>query len=132
MNERMLNLLTDIGFSNLEATIYITLLKEPGVTGYRVAKILGKPVPNTYKALDSLKKKGAVIADETSKSLQFTPLPIEEYLDQLEYSFKTRRKEIEKELSGLFKNPHSDSIFNIVRLTRSDAAADFLILIISN
>ena len=61
-------LLSSFGFSDLEANAYINLLQEPGITGYRVAKNLGKPVANTYKALDSLIKKGLIIAEENDKN----------------------------------------------------------------
>ncbi len=34
--------LTDLGLNNLEANVYLALLKEPGITGYRVGKTIPK------------------------------------------------------------------------------------------
>ena len=57
MQNKSIYYLKNIGFSNLEALIYLTLLNESNLTGYRIAQILGKPVRNTYTSLMSLQKK---------------------------------------------------------------------------
>ncbi len=125
MNETEISLLMDLGFTNLEAMIYIALLKEPNITGYRVSKVIGKPVPNTYKALESLQNKGAIVTDQTQKSKAYTPLPITEYLDQLEQGFHQKRKKVEKALEkigepdidyGIFK---LDSLEQVITRTRT-------------
>jgi len=95
MSREKEELLIGIGFSKLEAAIYIGLLREPNVTGYKIAQLIGKPVPNTYKALDSLRRKGAVIEDGSGRSKHYSPLPINVFLDSLERDFENRRKEIE-------------------------------------
>ena len=53
-----------MGLNALEAEVYAQLLKESPLTGYGVAKALGKPAANVYKAIDTLADKGAVIVDE--------------------------------------------------------------------
>ena len=50
-----------LGFTGLEAEIYAFLLGQSSVTGYRVAQALGKPAANTYKAIESLERKEAVL-----------------------------------------------------------------------
>ena len=50
--ESSITALTDLGLNNLEANVYLALLKEPGTTGYRVGKTLGKAVSNVYQALE--------------------------------------------------------------------------------
>ncbi len=67
MKESVVDHLTELGFSGAEAAVYVALLQEPKATGYRIARLAGKPVPNTYKALDALHKKGAIIVDETGR-----------------------------------------------------------------
>jgi len=56
--ESRVKALTDLGLNNLEANVYLALLIDPGSTGYRVAKNLGKPVSNVYQALESLTGRG--------------------------------------------------------------------------
>lgn len=106
-------LLKGIGFTELEANVYINLLQEPGTTGYRVAKNLSKPVANTYKALNSLIKKGLLIAEENDKNKTFQALPINDYLSQMEKNFKKKRAEIEISLKHLNTIPRADGIYRL-------------------
>ncbi len=101
MTKQRENLLTELGFTGLEAAVYLSLLEEPGATGYRVSRMIGKPVPNTYKALDSLRQKGAVVLDESSGSRAYVALPIGEYLDGLKRNLDAQRTRIEHELKGM-------------------------------
>jgi len=61
--------LADLGFTNLEAEIYAFLLQESPATGYRIAQAIGKPAANTYKAIQSLEQKGAVIVEAGSSRM---------------------------------------------------------------
>jgi len=63
MKERMRPLLGSIGFSGLEIDVYLALLEQPNASGYQVAQKMGKLVGSTYKALDSLRAKGAVVGE---------------------------------------------------------------------
>ena len=49
-----------LGFTDYEAKIYMQLLAESPATAYEIAKATGVPRPNTYNALESLTKRGAV------------------------------------------------------------------------
>lgn len=90
--EVLLQMLREIGFSELEANIYIWLLENKRSTGYKIAGQIGKPVANTYKALKSLQKKGAVISDETTGTTYFDTIPAEEFLNKLENEFTRKKK----------------------------------------
>ena len=105
--ENIISKLKSFGFNKLEAEVYITLLKDSPLTGYRLAQILNKAAANTYKALESLEKKGAVIAEETPTMKQYVAIPIKDYMDQVEFTFTNDRnylvdalKNIENSLSG--------------------------------
>lgn len=95
---RIESLLAEVGFNGLEATVYVALLREPGATGYRVAQLVGKPVANTYKALDSLRVKGAIVADESAGTRTYAALSIHEYVDGIRRNLEARQHEIEAEL----------------------------------
>lgn len=53
-----------LGFTEMEGRVYVWLTREGAATGYAVAKGIGKPVANVYKAIESLVEKGAVEVDE--------------------------------------------------------------------
>ncbi len=105
--------LMEIGFSDLESQVYLTLLQQPGITGYKIAQILGKPVPNTYNALDALQKKGVVLSSHSGKSKRYSVLPVRDYLDQLERDFKTKRTRIEKALVAVKPLPLQEGVYRI-------------------
>lgn len=49
-----------LGFTEYEAKVYMQLLAQAPATAYEIAKATGVPRPNTYNALESLTKRGAV------------------------------------------------------------------------
>lgn len=113
MKEKVRSLLTEIGFSGSEAEIYLALLAEPGASGYRVAQLVGKPAANTYKSLDSLRIKGAVVMDESSGTKTYVALSIHEYLDGVRRNLETRQEEAERELANLAVSPMRGGIFQL-------------------
>jgi sugar-specific transcriptional regulator TrmB len=121
MKEPIETLLADIGFNGLEASVYVALLREPGSTGYRVAQMVGKPVANTYKALDALRVKGAVVVDESSNVRTYAALPIHEYVDGLRHSLELKRDALEASLQGMAPAEMHGGIF---RLTTVDQVYD--------
>ncbi len=56
--------LVALGFTELEARVYAYLVASGSATGYRIAQETGKPVANTYKAIESLERKGAVLVED--------------------------------------------------------------------
>lgn len=61
--------LQKIGFTPIEATVFITLCKNDPLSGYEVAKLCGISRSNVYAALYSLQEKGKcyVIESDTNK-----------------------------------------------------------------
>jgi sugar-specific transcriptional regulator TrmB len=121
---RIESLLAEVGFNGLEAAVYVALLREPNATGYRIAQLVGKPVANTYKALDSLRVKGAIVADETTGTRTFAALSIHEYVDGIRRNLETRQQEIEAELKntvaahslgGIFALDSAEQVYERVR-----------------
>lgn len=92
--------LMDLGFSKLEAEIYTALCRQSPQTGYGVARAIGKPVANTYKAIEDLRSKGAVIVEDgPSRLCRAVPPP--EFLAGLERSFHERKESVAKALSEI-------------------------------
>ncbi len=103
--------LIKLGFNRLEAEVYLTLTRESPLTGYRIAQILNKAAANTYKALESLEKKGAVVAEETPTVKQYAAIPVSDYLDQLESGLRNDRKFLEESLRDINYSLSGDKIY---------------------
>lgn len=71
--------LQKIGFSPLEATVYITLCKHGNLTGYEVAKLSSVSRSNVYAALYSLQEKGMCHVAE-GESTKYVALSKEELI----------------------------------------------------
>ncbi len=113
MKESVIDHLSELGFSGAEAAVYVALLREPKATGYRIARLAGKPVPNTYKALDALHKKGAIIVDETGRGRTYTALPVGEFFEGMKRRLDTMRGHLEEELKGLTAGAVEGGIYQL-------------------
>ncbi len=105
-------ILTTIGFNELEASAYTFLVGNSPVTAYRVAQGIGKPVANTYKAVESLKEKGAVLIDETGNKLCRAVSPAD-LLRKMERRFLRQQQKAEKILSRLRPVEGDDGIYSL-------------------
>lgn len=92
--------LAALGFTELEASVYVYLVENSPATAYRVAQGIGKPVANTYKAVESLQQKGAVLVDETKTRL-CRAVPPDDLLGRLEKTFEARREAAAQALARL-------------------------------
>jgi HTH-type transcriptional regulator, sugar sensing transcriptional regulator len=92
--------LVGIGFTALEAEVYGALARGGASTGYRVARMIGKPAANTYKAIESLHAKGAVLVDD-SKARVVRAVPPRELMRLVGRDLDTRRKRVSDALADL-------------------------------
>ena len=108
----LISSVANLGFTELEAKIYIFLLQSAPSTGYKIAKGIGATNASTYKAIESLETKGAVLVDEAQNRL-CRAVPYSELLDQLESRFHNRCRDAEKELSKLSTEVTDNRIYHI-------------------
>lgn len=104
--------LVELGFTGLEAEVYTALLQQSPSTGYRIAQALGKPVANTYKIIESLHKKGAVIVDEGENRL-CRAVPADELLGQMERRFQKNKRRAAKALSRIQTVSADDRVYQL-------------------
>lgn len=90
------NQLMEMGFTALESDIYLFLLTKGIQTGYAIAKGIGKPTANVYKALESLSAKGAIEFSVSSKKQYFA--------SDWQQLLKRRKQQFEHNLSALEEN----------------------------
>lgn len=94
--------LVALGFTDLEARVYAHLVSEGPATGYRIAAGTGKPVANTYKAIESLERKGAVLVEDGATRIVRAVDP-ERVLDALARSHEGERKKAKAALKRAAK-----------------------------
>jgi predicted transcriptional regulator len=102
----------NLGFAGLEAEVYAALLGEPSATGYRIAQLIGKPVANTYKAIETLAQKGVVMAEDGPTRL-YRAIPAPELLAQLDRKFQEHRQQAEQALADLERPSQDDRIYRL-------------------
>lgn len=110
--EQAVEALQNLGFNGLEAEVYAFLLKESPVTGYRIATGLGKPAANTYKAVESLAAKGAVLIVEGKNRLCRAVPPVE-LLASLERNFTGSKSRAQDALDLLGAPETDDRIYHL-------------------
>lgn len=103
---------SQLGFTELEATVYAYLVQHSPATGYRIARAIGKPVSNTYKAIEALQRKGAVLVDETGNRM-CRALPPEDLLEQAERTFRQRHGEAKRALGRLPRARHDEGVYGL-------------------
>lgn len=125
--EEQIKSLCEMGLTRLEANIYLFLVQNPRITGYKIAKALNEPVSNTYKSIYSLQNKGAVILDETGKSQMYSAVPIDAYFDQMERNFTEKRKKIEASLKNIEILPPDGGVYLLENVFQIYEKADHMI-----
>jgi len=104
--------LVELGFTNLEAEIYAYLLENSPSTGYGIAKGIGKPAANIYKAVESLHKKSAIIIDDSETRL-CRAVPVDELFAIFERKFKQSSIRAKGELAKLRRSPDDNRIYQL-------------------
>jgi sugar-specific transcriptional regulator TrmB len=92
--------LVKMGLTPLEAEIYAHLARGPVSTGYGIAKAIGKPTANVYKAVRTLQLKGAIVVDGGETQL-CRAIPPQELLDRLDRQFHGHRDRAAEMLARL-------------------------------
>src|SRR5262245_12484492 len=104
--------LNELGFTELESLAYCFLLAESPATGYRVSHGIGKPTANTYKALTTLARAGAVVSDDGDSQL-YRAVPPEELLAQLEQRFRENRSRAAERLAAIRRDSADDRVYQL-------------------
>jgi HTH-type transcriptional regulator, sugar sensing transcriptional regulator len=114
--------LESLGLTQMEALAYAYLVSNPSSTGYRVARGIGKPTANVYRALESLGRKGAVLQDRAATP-SFRALSPEDLLARLEHDFMRRKTLAAEKLSSLQPDEGDERIYALTSLEQVLARA---------
>jgi len=105
-------LLRSFGFTDMEASVYCHLLVQSPMTGYKVAKGVGKATANVYAAIETLRAKGAIVVDEGENRL-CRAVPPDQLLGRLRQEFNQNCEHAEKELMSLYRPQLDNRIYQI-------------------
>ena len=108
--QEIIDIINELGFTSLEAQIYVFLLQHSPATGYKIAKGIGRSFTNTYKALAALQSRGAILVDESESKLS-RAVPVEELMDQLQARFTEQRRRAETAVNRLPLSPADTGIY---------------------
>ena len=86
-SQQCLDALEGLGFTGLEATTYLHLLRTSPSTGYRVAKETGRTFSTIYRVLESLERKGALVLDDGESKL-YRAVPTADLVRQMKVKFE--------------------------------------------
>jgi len=80
--DRFVENFRNLGFSEYEAKIYLSLLQENPATAYEAGKISGVPTSKVYEVLKKLSSKGIVSDVAVGKQKRYIPIAPEEMLNR--------------------------------------------------
>lgn len=104
--------LMKLGFTETEARTYCELLRQPGATGYAVAKALQKSQANIYSALSALEAKGAVLFDKGAVKA-YRAVPPDELFSRLRRDLGNAFELAEGALADLAGPEKTDRIYQL-------------------
>lgn len=104
--------LEQLGFSGLEAEVYIRLLERGPLTGYQISQGLGKPRANVYQVLESLFHKGFALMDESGARL-FRAVDPSEVFGRLEREYSRKAKNGIKALGRIKPPPEDQGVYQL-------------------
>jgi sugar-specific transcriptional regulator TrmB len=128
MTEDPVDKLVKIGFSEYEAKAYVALLRESPVTGYQLSKTSGVPRSMIYEVLGKLAARGAAMKLRKGGSVEYAPVPADEFLDQLHRDHEEIVGSLKDDLSGLATPTDLEYVWNIEGHESVMAKAEEMIL----
>jgi Cd2+/Zn2+-exporting ATPase len=112
MAENPLGALQDLGFTESESRVYLTLLSSPPTTGYQVSVRAGIPRSMVYEALGRLESRGAVLRAGDHRGTRYRPVPPEALLDHLEQSYHQKVASLRSDLGSRFHGQEDDRFWS--------------------
>jgi Cd2+/Zn2+-exporting ATPase len=109
----LLTELTQIGFTEYEAKVYLALLSDNPATGYQLSKTSGVPRSMIYEALSRLHARGAVMESIEDRAALYRPLPPDLLLQQLQEEHLQLIDNLRVGLQKLYNAPTVDRVWSL-------------------
>lgn len=120
-------MLTQIGFTEYEAKVYLTLLHENPATGYHLSKKSGVPRSMVYETLGRLSARGAALESVEGRVTFYTPLPPDLLMDRYEDEQRRMTENLREGLQKLYEATDEDKVWSITGLQPTLAYASRMI-----
>ena len=103
-----------IGFSEIEALIYIELLEKQGQNGTQLSKAMNQPRSTVYMGLESLLKKNIIylIPTQTDKK-NYNPIYPQDLVKRLKREYSYILETIGQDLDKMYNKEKYERVFNI-------------------
>lgn len=103
-----------IGFSEIEALIYIELLEKQGQNGTQLSKAMNQPRSTVYMGLESLLKKNIIylIPTHTDKK-NYNPIYPQDLVKRLKREYSYILETIGQDLDKMYNKEKYERVFNI-------------------
>lgn len=105
--------LTQIGFTEYEAKVYLALLSFHPATGYQLSKESGVPRSMVYEALRRLHRYGAALETVEGRATLYRPLPPEQLLDRHESDHNRLVENLRAGLRDLYTAEVDDRVWSL-------------------
>src|SRR5262245_17481045 len=102
-----------LGFSPLESAVYTHLLSQGPLSAYRIARALGKPVANTYNAVEALHKKSALTIVDDGQTRFCRAVDPNELLAGMQHEFAERCARAARGLRELSRRAEDDRVYTL-------------------
>lgn len=112
---RIVNEFQRLGVSPQEAKVYLALLQEGGLSGYRLSKNTGIPSSKIYTLLNQLLERGFVLAADT-RPVKYFPRPPADLLQELQEGLVSTCASLSTSLEAIqqrHKSNHEELAHNI-------------------
>lgn len=98
MLDEKINLLKNIGLTDTESKVYLTLIKNGNTSGYEASKLSGVPRSKIYNTLESLVRKGFVLFSEKDGNTRYASIPINEISEKIKREINHTLDELDTQL----------------------------------
>lgn len=109
----MMTHLTQIGFTEYEAKVYLALLGENPATGYQISKTSNVPRSMVYDALSRLHARGAVLESIEDRATLYRPVAPDLLLERHEDDHRQLLTNLREGLNSLYATTDDDRIWTI-------------------
>ena len=111
--DHLQNSLTQIGFTEYEAKVYLALLSDSPTTGYQLSKKSGVPRSMVYEALGRLAARGAVLETVEGRATLYRPLPPNVLLDRYEEEQRHMMAGLRSGMEKIYQSSDEDKVWSI-------------------
>jgi HTH-type transcriptional regulator, sugar sensing transcriptional regulator len=110
--KQLIERLRQLGFTELEAEVYLFLVANEAMTAYRVGRLVGRATANVYKAIEALARRGAVLVEDGDARL-CRAVPPKDLLDRLAGEFASRVAAVREELASFAPPAFDERVYRL-------------------